>query len=60
MANIINNILFDRVLNLPPGLGNDTPVLTRGAPLLLDPERVPALFDATSFRTTVDSAARAG
>jgi hypothetical protein len=51
-GNIINNILFDRVLNLPPGLGNDTPVLTRGAPLLLDPGTGACLFDATSFRTT--------
>ncbi|HKE59509.1 MAG TPA: TonB-dependent receptor, partial [Pyrinomonadaceae bacterium] len=51
-GNIINNILFDRVLNLPPGLGNDTPVLTRGAPLLLDPATGNCLFDATSFRTT--------
>ena len=52
-GNIINNILFDRVLNLPPGLGNDTPVLTRGAPLVLDPATGACLFDATSFRTTV-------
>ena len=52
-SNIINNILFDRVLNLPPGFGNDTPVLTRGAPLLLDPETGACLFDATSFHPTV-------
>ena len=52
-GNIINNILFDRVLNLPPGLGNDTPVLSRGAPLLLHPATGACLFDATSFRTTV-------
>ena len=52
-GNIINNILFDRVLNLPPGLGNDTPVLTRGAPLLRDPGTGACMFDATSFRTTV-------
>jgi hypothetical protein len=52
-GNIINNILFDRVLNLPPGLGNDTPVLTRGAPLLLDPGTGACLFDATSFHNTV-------
>src|ERR1041385_6318822 len=52
-GNIINNILFDRVLNLPPGFGNDTPVLTRGAPLLLDPGTGACLFDATSFHPTV-------
>lgn len=52
-GNIINNILFDRVLNLPPGLGNDTPVLTAGAPLLLDPGTGACLFDATSFTNAV-------
>ncbi|MCM3904444.1 MAG: TonB-dependent receptor [Pyrinomonadaceae bacterium] len=52
-GNIINNILFDRVLNLPPGLGNDTPVLSAGSPLLLDPGTGACLFNAASFRTTV-------
>ena len=52
-GNIINNILFDRVLNLPPGLGNDTPVLSAGAPRLLDPGTGACMFDATSFRPTV-------
>ena len=52
-TNIINHFLFDRVLNLPPGFGNDSPVLSRGAPLLLDPETANCLFDATSFHPTV-------
>ncbi|HKY28432.1 MAG TPA: TonB-dependent receptor, partial [Pyrinomonadaceae bacterium] len=59
-SNIINNILFDRVLNLPPGLGNDTPVLTRGAPLLLDPGTGACLFDATSFSNTVGNCGPGG
>src|SRR6185437_2132611 len=59
-SNIINNILFDRVLNLPPGFGNDTPVLTRGAPLLLDPETGECLFDATSFHPTVGNCGPGG
>jgi hypothetical protein len=59
-GNIINNILFDRVLNLPPGLGNDTPVLTRGAPLLLDPGTGACLFDATSFSNTVGQCGAGG
>ena len=52
-SNIINNILFDRVLNLPPGFGNDTPVLNSGSPLLLDPGSGACLFNAKSFRPTV-------
>jgi hypothetical protein len=59
-SNIINNILFDRVLNLPPGFGNDTPVLTRGAPLLLNPETGDCLFDATSFHPTVGNCGPGG
>ena len=59
-GNIINNILFDRVLNLPPGLGNDTPVLTRGAPLLLDPSTGACLFDATAFNNTVGACGAGG
>jgi hypothetical protein len=51
-TNIINNFLFDRVLNLPPGLGNDTPVLNSGAPDLLDPATGKCIFRATNFRTT--------
>ena len=59
-SNIINNILFDRVVNLPPGLGNDTPVLTAGAPDLLDPGTGDCLFRATNFRTTVGQCGVAG
>lgn len=44
-TNIFNNVLFDRVLNIPPGLGNDTPVITSGAPLVIDPATGNTLFD---------------
>ncbi|HEX5080974.1 MAG TPA: TonB-dependent receptor, partial [Blastocatellia bacterium] len=44
-TNIINNFLFDRVLNLPPGLGNDTPVLSGSSPILVDPGTGACLFD---------------
>jgi Carboxypeptidase regulatory-like domain/TonB dependent receptor len=59
-TNIINNFLFDRVLNLPPGIGNDTPVLTAGSPLLLDPGTGACLFDATNFHTTSGQCGAAG
>jgi hypothetical protein len=52
-GNIINNILFDRVLNLPPGLGNDTPVLSSSSPFLFDPGTGACLFDATHYTSTV-------
>lgn len=52
-TNIINNFLFDRVLNLPPGIGNDTPVLNSGSPRLLNPSTGACLFDATHFNSTV-------
>jgi hypothetical protein len=51
-TNIINNFLFDRVLNLPPGLGNDTPVLAGGTPILTNPGTGGCLFDITHFNTT--------
>jgi hypothetical protein len=51
-TNIINNFLFDRVLNLPPGLGNDTPVLSAGAPDLINPGTGDCIFRSTNFRTT--------
>src|SRR5882724_6427773 len=44
-TNIFNNLLFDRVLMVPPGLGNDTPVITGGAPFLLDPATGAVLFN---------------
>jgi hypothetical protein len=59
-TNIINNFLFDRVLNLPPGIGNDTPVLTAGAPDLLHPATGDCLFRATNFRTTSGQCGVAG
>ncbi|HKQ73055.1 MAG TPA: TonB-dependent receptor [Blastocatellia bacterium] len=51
-TNIINNFLFDRVLNNPPGFGNDTPVLSAAAPDLIDPGTGRCLFRATNFRST--------
>ena len=44
-TNVFNNVLFDRVLNIPPGLGNDTPVITSGAPIVTDPATGNTLFD---------------
>ena len=38
-TNIFNNILFDRTVNLPPGLGNATPLVGVG-----DPSAVPFLI----------------
>jgi hypothetical protein len=51
-TNIINNFLFDRVLNLPPGLGNDTPLLDGSSPILTNPGTGACLFDVTHFNTT--------
>ncbi len=51
-TNIINNVYFDRPLNLPPGLGNDTPILNAGAPILLDPATGRCLFDITRYNAT--------
>lgn len=36
-TNIFNNILFDRVINIPPGIGFDTSINTSGFPFVLDP-----------------------
>ena len=44
-TNIFNNILFDRVINIPPGIGNDTPVITAGFPFLLHPATGATLFN---------------
>lgn len=44
-TNIFNNILFDRVLNIPPGIGNDTPVLSASDPTVKDPATGATLFD---------------
>src|SRR5262245_37226064 len=51
-TNIINNFLFDRVLNLPPGLGNDTPILDGTNPILPNPGTGACLFSITNFNTT--------
>jgi hypothetical protein len=59
-TNIINNFLFDRVLNLPPGFGNDTPVLSRSAPDLINPGTGACIFRATNFRTTAGQCGVAG
>ena len=59
-TNVINNFLFDRVLNLAPGLGNDTPILTAGSPKLLDPATGNCLYDATNFRSAVGQCGVAG
>jgi hypothetical protein len=59
-SNIINNLFFDRVLNLPPGLGNVTPVLTTGAPDLLHPATGACLFRATNFNSTPGACGAAG
>jgi hypothetical protein len=59
-TNIINNFLFDRVLNLPPGLGNDTPVLAGASPILVNPGTGACLFDITNFNTTPGACTQAG
>lgn len=51
-TNIVNNFLFDRVLNLPPGLGNDTPILNGGNPVLPHPGTGQCLFNISNFNTT--------
>ncbi len=47
-TNIINNVLFDRPINLPPGFGNDTPVISAASPLLLHPATGATLVDFSS------------
>lgn len=44
-TNIFNNISYDRAVNLPPGLGNDTPVINAGAPNLINPGTGATLID---------------
>jgi hypothetical protein len=51
-SSIFNNALFDRALSLPPGLGNDTPTLSAGNPLLLHPATGACLFDITQYNST--------
>lgn len=59
-TNIINNLLFDRVLNLPPGLGNDTPIFDSSNPDVLDPGTGACLFRITNFRSTPGQCGVAG
>jgi hypothetical protein len=51
-SNIFNNSLFDRSLSLPPGLGNDTPTLSAGNPILVNPGTGACLFDVTQYNST--------
>jgi hypothetical protein len=44
-TNIFNNLLFDRVLNVPAGIGNDTPILDAGNFLVLNPANGATLFN---------------
>ncbi len=44
-TNIFNNLLFDRVINIPPGIGFDVSVNTSGFPFVLDPVTGNVLFD---------------
>ncbi len=46
-TNIFNSILFDRVVNLPSGIGNSRPALTSGSPIINDPRSstAPPLFN---------------
>jgi hypothetical protein len=50
-GNIFNNALFDRSLSLPPGLGNDTPTLSAGSPILTNPGTGGCLFDITQYNS---------
>ena len=48
-TNIFNNILFDRTVNLPPGLGNATPqVGTGGSKFLISPIDGSSLFNPST------------
>jgi outer membrane receptor protein involved in Fe transport len=52
-SNIINNALFDRALNLPPGLGNSTPVLSvPTGTVLVNPATGDCLFDIRNYNST--------
>ncbi len=51
-SSIANNAVFDRALNLPPGLGNDTPALSAGNPILPNPATGDCLFDITQYNPT--------
>ena len=53
-TNIFNNLLFDRVVNIPPGIGNDTPVLTSGFSKVLHPATGAVLFDFNTQCTGIN------
>lgn len=44
-TNLFNSILFDRVVNLPGGIGNSRPNITSGSPLVLNPSNGATLFN---------------
>jgi len=48
-TNIFNNILFDRTVNLPPGLGNATPLVgLGGSKFLISPLDGSSIFDPST------------
>src|SRR5262245_43959711 len=51
-SSVINNEVFDRTLNLPPGVGNSSPALSASAPILTDPATGNCLFDITHYNAT--------
>ena len=53
-TNIFNNLLFDRVVIIPPGIGNDTPVLTSGFPFVLHPATGAVLFNFSTQCTGIN------
>jgi len=44
-TNIANNFIFDRVANIPPGIGNAVTLSTNASPLVLDPVTGATLFN---------------
>jgi hypothetical protein len=53
-TNIFNNILFDRTVNLPPGLGNATPLVgVGGSTYLISPIDGSSLFNPATDCTAV-------
>jgi hypothetical protein len=55
-TNIINNLLGDRILQLPPGFGNDVEVYDTSNPQVIDPRNGSTLFDFTTQCTNVGGA----
>ena len=53
-TNIFNNLLFDRVVNIPPGIGNDTPVLDSSFSTVLHPATGAILFDFSTQCTGIN------